>query len=129
MGTWKLDEAKSTFAPGATKNHTVTYSEARKDMMKVTVDGVDKDGKAVHWTWEGKFDGQPHKMKGNAAGDAIALKVVNERTNDMTVMKDGKVVQTGKIAVAKDGKSRLVTTTSTDEKGKKHTDKAYYNKE
>ena len=26
MGTWKLNEAKSKFAPGATKNITVTYS-------------------------------------------------------------------------------------------------------
>lgn len=129
IGTWKLDEAKSKFSSGAPKNHTVTYSEAKKDMIKVTVDGVDKDGKPVHWTWKGKFDGQPYKVKGSTTADTIALKSVNERTNDMTVMKDGKVVQTGTIAVAEDGKSRTVTTTSTDAKGEKHTDEAYYTKE
>src|SRR5438105_7846014 len=47
MGTWKLNEAKSRFAAGATKNNTVVY-EAAGDKIKVTVDGVDGSGAAVH---------------------------------------------------------------------------------
>ncbi len=129
MGTWKLNESKSKFAPGATRNHTVTYTEAKGDKMKVTVDGVDKDGKPVHWTTMAKFDGQPHKVKGSAAFDQIAYKAVDDRTNEITIMKDGKVVMTGTITVSKDGKSRVVTTTMTDASGKKHTDKAYYDKQ
>ena len=35
MGTWKLNEAKSKFPPGATKNTTVVY-EAAGDSVKVT---------------------------------------------------------------------------------------------
>ena len=61
LGTWKLDESKSTFAPGATKNHTVTYTEANDGMITLTVDGTDKDGKPIHWTWTGKFDGKPYR--------------------------------------------------------------------
>jgi hypothetical protein len=129
MGTWKLNEAKSKFAPGATKNHTVTYTAAKGDMTKVTVDGVDKDGKAVHWTWVGRFDGKQYKVKGSAMADSIAYKPVNDRTNELTIMKDGKVAMMVKIVVSKDGKSRVVTTTTTDAKGKEHTDKAYYDKQ
>ncbi len=114
MGTWKLNESKSKFEPESGKNHTVTHAAAKGDMMKVTVDGMDKDGKAVHWTWTGKFDGQPHKVKGSAMTDSISYKPVNE----LTTMKDGKVVMTGTITVSKDGKSRLVETTTTDSKGK-----------
>ena len=44
MGTWKLDEAKSKIAAGAPKNTTVVY-EAAGDSVKVTVDGVDGNGK------------------------------------------------------------------------------------
>lgn len=128
LGTWKLNESKSDFAPGATKNHTVTY-EQTGDMTKLTVDGTDKDGKAVHWTWTGKFDGKPYKVEGNPLFDTVAYKAVNEHTNKITGMKDGKVVFTGTIKVAKDGKSRMVTTTMADASGKKHTDKAYYDKE
>ena len=41
MGTWKLNEAKSKFSPGATKNHTVSYTEAKGGKTMVTVDGMD----------------------------------------------------------------------------------------
>src|SRR5207247_11335743 len=37
IGTWKLNEGKSKFAPGATKNTTVTYAPAKGDMVKCTV--------------------------------------------------------------------------------------------
>ncbi len=129
MGTWKLNEAKSKLSPGGTKNHTVTYSEAKDDMIKLTVEGTDKDGKAVSWTWTGKFDGQPHKVKGSPTADQIAYTMKDDRTNEMNVMKDGKTVMTGTIKVAKDGKSRVVKTNMTDAEGKKHTDKAYYDKQ
>src|SRR5690242_19542852 len=101
LGTWKLNESKSEFALGATKNHTVTYEQAG-DMMKLTVDGTDKDGKAVHWTWTGNFDGKPYKVEGNSSFDMVAYKAMNDHTNKATGMKDGKVVFTGSIKVAKD---------------------------
>ena len=47
MGTWKLNEAKSKLAPGMGKNTMVIYTE-QKDKIKVTVDGVDKNGKPTH---------------------------------------------------------------------------------
>jgi hypothetical protein len=129
MGTWKLNEAKSKFSPGATKNHTVSYTEAKGGKTMVTVDGMDKDGKAVHWSWTGKFDGQSYKTKGNPIADSAVYNPVNDRTNHLTLMKNGKTIVTGTIAVSKDGKSRTVTTTMTDASGKKHTDKAYYDKQ
>jgi len=129
LGTWKLNESKSKLAADSPRNNTVTYTETKGGMMKVTVDGLDKDGKPLHWTWEGKFDGQPHKAKGNSVVDTIAYKPVNDRTNGLTGMKEGKVVMTGTITVAKDGKSRVVSTTRTDGDGKKMTDKTYYDKQ
>ena len=56
MGTWKLNEAKSKLSPGTGKNTTVIYAAAG-DSVKVTVDGVDADGKPAHNEWTGKFDG------------------------------------------------------------------------
>jgi hypothetical protein len=128
MGTWKLNEAKSKLQPGMGKNHTVVYSE-KGDKIKITVEGVDKDGKPVHATWVGKWDGKAYKTKGNLSWDSAAYHVVDDYTNNITTMKDGKVMWTGKIAVAKDGKSRTVTIHGTDADGKKFTSKAVYDKE
>ncbi len=129
MGTWKVNEGKSKFAPGATKNTTVTYTPARGDMIKCTVNGVDKDGKPIHWTWVGQFDGKPYQIKGSPSFDTLTYKPVNDRTNNTTATKAGKVVMTGTITVAKDGKSRVVRLTGTDANGQKFTDMTYYDKE
>jgi lipopolysaccharide export LptBFGC system permease protein LptF len=128
MGTWKLNEAKSKLEPGMGKNTTVVYSE-EKDKIKVTVDGVTKDGKPRHGVWVGKFDGKAYPEKGNMPFDSAAYTVVNDRTNDITTMKNGKTTTTGRIEVAKDGKSRTVTTNGTDEKGKKFRAQAVYDKQ
>lgn len=128
MGTWKLNEAKSKFAPGAPKNHTVVY-EAAGDNVKVTVDGTDADGKALHNEWTGKFDGKDYAVTGDPTSDTRAYKKVNDNTLDMTIKKDGKVTATGKIVVSADGKTRTVTTSGTDAKGKKVKNTAVYDKQ
>src|SRR5436305_10564623 len=127
MGTWKLNEAKSKLAPGMGKNTTVIYAE-QKDKIKITVEGVDKDGKPRHGVWIGKFDGKAYPSKGNMTWDAAAYTVVNDRTNDITAMKDGKVMWTGRVEVSADGKSRTVTVHGTDPNGKKFSSKVVYDK-
>jgi hypothetical protein len=127
MGTWKLNEAKSKIPAGMGKNTTVIYAE-QKDKIKVTVDGVDKDGKPTHSVWVGKFDGKAIPVKGNLPYNSVAYKMINERTNDITTWKDGKVVWSGRIEVSKDGKSRTVTINGTDANGKKFKGKAVYDK-
>jgi hypothetical protein len=128
MGTWKLDEAKSKLQSGS-KNLTVTYAAARNDMVKLTADGMNKEGKATHWTWVGKFDGKSYKVKGDYPADMVAIQIVDDHTNKITSSKDGKIMFTSTVTVAKDGKSRMVVTNGTDAKGKKWTDKAYYAKQ
>jgi hypothetical protein len=125
MGTWKLNEAKSKFAPGAAKNHTVVY-EAAGDNVKVTVDGTGSDGTPAHNEWTGKFDGKDYPVTGDPSSDARSYKVVDERTMELTVKKDGKVTTTGRITVSADGKSRTVSTSGIDSKGKKVKSTAVY---
>jgi len=128
MGTWKLNEAKSKFSPGATKNMTVVY-EAAGENVKVTVDGVDKDGKPVHQVWVGKFDGKDYPVTGENNYDSRAYTKVDDHTMDMTIKMGGKLVGTGKITVAADGKSRTVTTKATDPKAAGLNATAVYDKQ
>jgi hypothetical protein len=127
LGTWKLNEAKSKMPAGMGKNTTVTYTE-QKDNIKVVVVGVDKDGKATHSVWVGKFDAKYYPVKGNLPYNSVAYRMVNDRTNDITTRKDGKVVWSGRIEVSKDGKSRTVTINGTGADGKKFKGKAVYDK-
>ena len=128
MGTWKLNEGKSKLAPGMGKNTTVVYAE-QGDKIKITVEGVDKDGKPTHGVWIGKWDGKAYPAKGNVSWNSAAYKVVNDRTNDITTMKNGKVMWTGRITVAADGKTRTVTINGTDANGKDFRGKAVYDRQ
>jgi len=128
MGTWKLNEAKSKFGPGATKNHTVVY-EAAGDSVKVTVDGVDADGNAIHSEWTGKFNGRFYPVTGDPASDSRSYRRINKRTMALTGKKDGKVNLTGRIIATANGRTRTVTATGTNSKGKKVSNRAVYDKE
>lgn len=128
MGTWKLNEPKSKFSEGATKNHTVVYEAAGED-VKVIVDGVDKDGKPTHNEWTGKFDGKDYPVTGDPSSDMRSYKRIDDRTLALTAKKDGKVTLAGTITVAADGKTRTVTIGGTDSSGKKVQNTAVYDKQ
>ena len=128
MGTWKLNEAKSKFGPGATKNNTVVY-EAAGDMVKATVDGTDSTGAATHNEWTGKFNGRYYAVTGDPTSDQRAYRKVSSRVLSLTAKKAGKVTLTGRITVSRDGKHRTVTTTGKDSKGKWVTNTAVYDKQ
>jgi hypothetical protein len=128
MGTWKLNEAKSKLAPGAPKNSTVVY-EAAGDDVKVTVEGTDSEGKPTHNEWTGKFDGKDNPVTGDPNSDARAYTKVDDHTLEFTVKKGDKVTTTGRVVVSADGKSRTVTTSGTDAKGKKVSSTAVYDKQ
>ncbi len=128
IGTWKLNEAKSKLAPGTPKNTTVVY-EAAGDNVKVTVEGIDSEGKPTRNEWTGKFDGKDYPVTGDASSDARSYKKVNDHTLTFAAKKDGKVTITGRVVVSADGKTRTVTVSGTDSKGAKVSSTAVYDKQ
>src|SRR5437879_5191351 len=128
IGTWKLNEAKSKISAGAPKNRTVVY-EMAGDSVKVTVDGVDGNGQALHNEWTGKYDGKDYPLTGDPGADTRAYTKVDDRTLTITQKKAGKVVTMGKIVIAADGKSRTVTTSGTNAQGQKISSSAVYDKQ
>ena len=128
MGTWKLNESKSKIAPGSAKNLTVVYA-ASGDSVKVTVDGVDADGKPSHNEWTGKFDNKDYPVTGDPTQDMRSYRKIDDYNLEMTVKKAGKVTMTGRLVISADGKSRTVTITGTDAKGEKFTNTAVYDKQ
>jgi hypothetical protein len=128
IGTWKLNEAKSTIPAGAGKNTTVVY-EAAGDQTKVTTDGVDGSGKPAHSEWTGRFDGKPYPVTGTSGVDSRAVMAKGDRTLEITNMKGGKPVSKGKVELAKDGKSRTLDIDGAGADGKKYKAKYVYDKQ
>jgi hypothetical protein len=86
MGTWKLNEAKSTLNPEASKFTTSVYAPAG-DRVKITLDGFDKDGKPVHNEWTGKFDGKDYPVTGDPRSDMLSYRKIDDHTLELTVKK------------------------------------------
>ena len=127
MGTWKLNETKSTFGDGAGKSTMVVWEKAG-NQHKCTVDGTDADGKKTHSVWTGKLDGKDYPITGDAQSDTRSFKLNGEKTLDMVSKKHGKTVGEGTIVVASDRKTRTVTSTMTNAKGEKVSSKLAYDK-
>jgi hypothetical protein len=120
--------SKSKLSPTAPKNTTVAY-EAAGDNVKVTVDGVDRDGKPTHNEWTGKFDGKDYAVTGDPNQDMRSYTKIDDHTLGFNVKKGGKLTTSGRIVVSADGKSRTVTVTGTDPDGKKFKSTAVYDKQ
>jgi hypothetical protein len=128
LGTWKLNEAKSKLNPEAAKLTTSVYTPAG-DSVKITVDGVDKDGRPIHDEWTGKFDGKDYPVTGDPRSDMRSYRRIDDHTLELTAKKAGNVVTSGFIVISADGTSRTAIAMTSDPSGKTIPFLAVYNKQ
>jgi hypothetical protein len=128
LGSWKLDESKSTFSPGAPKSTMVVY-EAAGDSIKVTIDGVGFDGKPTQTEWTGKFDGKDYPVTGDSNQSSRSYTKVNAHTLKFKIKSGDTLILSGTIVTAADGKSRTVTASGTTVAGTKISYTAAYDKQ
>ena len=118
VGTWKLNPAKSTYSPGpAPKSQTLKIEAWGGDGVKYAADGMDADGKPVHWEFQAKYDGKFYPFKGNPDADMISYKRIDANTVESMTQLKGKPTMTTKIVVSQDGKTRTLTQTGKNAKG------------
>ncbi len=110
-GTWKLNLAKSKYNAGTPPKSEMRTYEAQGDGEKLSVTGVAADGSRVVWGYTVRFDGKPYPITGSGPGgaDAIAVKRVNARRVEATMLKGGKVIETASREVSQDGKTMTAT--------------------
>jgi len=118
IGTWKLNTAKSKYTPGpAPKSGTVKF-ERSGDAIKVAVEGVTAEGKAIHYGYVSKFDGKDAPWTGNPDADMAAARRIDDNSYENVSKKAGKVTLTSKVSVSADGKTLNITQTGTDAQGR-----------
>lgn len=128
MGTWKMNDGRSTLVPGMPKNNTVVY-EPEGMNVKVTIDGTDHASNATHSEWTGKFDGKNYPVTGDPNSDSRSYTIKGIHELDFRVTKGTTVTITGRIVTSDDGNSRTVTANGTDAQGKNFTSTTVYDKE
>lgn len=109
VGTWELNVAKSSFSPGpAPKSETRIYEASGSD-LKLTLKGIGGDGKPTSIQASYSLDGREHPIIGSPDADAQSIRRVDAFSTEGTLKKSGKVVQTARRTITKDGKTMTIT--------------------
>jgi hypothetical protein len=119
VGTWKLNPAKSKYDPGPVPKSNVIVITVAGAGVTVSAKGTDSEGKPTSADYTVSYDGKDVPVKGQPAYDMTSAKRIDKNTSELTRKKAGKVVQTARRVISDDGKTMTITTTGTDEKGRK----------
>ena len=130
VGTWTLNSAKSKFTAAAPKSETRTYSQSADGLISLTAKTIGADGQETNEVSSFRLDGKDYPFKaGDIDADSVSEKRISSHVTGWTLKKNGKVVETGRRTVSRDGRTLTMTERGTDAHGKKFTDVIVYEKE
>jgi len=108
-GSWKLNLAKSTFAPGpAPRSLTMTWT-AGDNGVTVKSDGVGARGAAIRESYVAIYDGKEHSKPGPWNFDEVINRQNSENEREDIFKRGGKIVGAAKLVVSPDGKTLVIT--------------------
>ena len=100
-GKWKI----KSDAP-APQSNIMTYEPNGDHGMKITIDAVNKDGKASQWGYTTDFSGKDEKtFFGDTNNDTGAVKMLSPTVNEIVYKNHGKVTQILMNVISLDGKT------------------------
>jgi hypothetical protein len=96
IGTWKLNNAKSTGS--AYRSLTLTFTAAGGQNLVAVTDGVDNQGTQVHGTLRHTYDGMPHPTEGSPDADSTSYTRLEDTIN-IVRFKQGKVAEVSQSVI------------------------------
>src|SRR6266849_9761483 len=100
IGKWKLKQD----APPPALN-IMTYEPLGESGMKVTVESTNGEGRKSTWTYNTLFDGKDMPVSGDTRTETTAVKKIDDKTNEITNKRGGKVTQVIINVLSADGKT------------------------
>jgi hypothetical protein len=97
IGKWKLKQEPPAL-------NIMTYEPWGSGGMKVTVESTNAEGRKATWTYNTMFDGKDMPVSGDTRTETTSVKKVDDRTNEITNKRGGKVTQVIINVLSPDGK-------------------------
>src|SRR5437762_11958007 len=110
LGKWKLKQEPPAL-------NIMTYEPWGDGGMKVTVESTNRDGRKATWTYNTMFDNKDMPVSGDTRTETSAVKKVDDRTNEITNKRGGKVTQVIVNVLSPDGSRNDNTYKHYNEKG------------
>src|SRR5438093_12093379 len=114
FGKWKLKQEPPAI-------NIMTYEPAGSGGMKVTVESKNAQGREQKWTYTTMLDGNEVPIDGHPSADMCSVKKIDDRTNEITNKKNGRVSQVITNVITPDGRTINNTYKNFNEKGEQTT--------
>ena len=86
-GTWKMNPAKSKYSPGPAPTNTTVKIEADDKGVKISAEGTNADGSALHVQYDAKFDDKDYPVTGVPYADTVSVKRIDANTIEATIAR------------------------------------------
>ena len=129
VGSWKLNAAKSKFSSDAVARAQVLKFEATPAGIKLTSEGTDAQGKAMHGEYTSNFDGKEVAWTGNPSADMATPKRIDDSSYENIWKLAGKQTMKSLVVVSKDNKTLTVTQTPSGAQGEAASSVAVYERQ
>ena len=117
-GTWKLNIEKSKFNPGPGPKSQVLTWKPTATGVDFTVDTVNAQGQATRQHANGTYDdGKPFAFKTATYSGMRTVKWIDAHTFEETDTVDGKVRNSRRVVISKDGKALTITSKGVNAQG------------
>ena len=129
VGSWKLNAAKSKFSSDAVSRAQTLKYESTTAGIKLTSDGTDAQGKAMHGEYTSSFDGKDVAWTGNPTADMACPKRIDDSSYENVWKLAGKQTMKSLVVVSSDNKTLTVTQTPSGAKGEAVSSVAVYDRQ
>jgi hypothetical protein len=100
FGKWRLKPTD----PAQTSNNVMTYEAFEGTGMKVTINTLQADGTLMpQWGYTTMFDGKETDMTGSRKGQTAAVRMISDRTAEITYRRAGRITQQLTNVLSPDG--------------------------
>jgi len=117
LGTWHLNVAKSKLRLSPTPKSATAKVEPNGEGISVALLVVNADGTKGELGYTANYDGKDYSIAGSRLFSTIALKRLDDHTDEAIYKKNGKLVQISRRTVSKDGRLLTITDESSGQGG------------
>jgi hypothetical protein len=116
LGTWTLNVAKCKYTVGKPQKELTVTFQRDGEKIKRTAIGIETDGTPIKEQDSRAWDGKYHAFDPPIILVAVAR--VGDRTLDVKVKQNRKIIDRSTMIVSPDGKTMIATRNGKDEQGR-----------
>ena len=129
VGSWRFRPAEARYENGEPPREAVYLIDREGERLLFAGRWTDAFGRRLEMSFAGIPDGREHAYDDPAVADTLTTTLVDARTLDTTIRKDGRVIGAGRRVLSEDGATLTITQSGTTPDGRPFANLSVYERE